>query len=478
MSSNPPVKILFLAADPSDAARLRLQQEYRDIEEKLKLSEQRGFLLELRLAVRTKDIIQILLDTKPQIVHFSGHGQQSGNLCFEDEIGKSKPVEPEALGSLFKLLAKANQVNCVILNACYSEKQAHEIVKYIPFVIGMNRSISDKAAIAFAVGFYSALGAQESVEEAYEYGCAQIRLEGCPEHLTPVFLTKKKVTNASQGDAPNEDIENQLQGISRDANQARKAQSLEKFEVAKQLWMQVLSRASALRIESSAFVTEAEKSLQEIAQLQTERSNERYSAPHQYLNFANNSESIASRLRSEASTKKTKPVRQGLARLGWVVAGICSTVVALNILDLSEVSVSDNPQNEDIVSESPQQTSINFICTTINDTPVTLAKSDKWGGDTRQFIRWVSDYGNSAGYTPALRCQEVTAKLNKYFAGGGRYITYGVKNQQKVICLTDKKGNGCIEDLFTLRPDEDSKAALEDLFSLNAQNFAGRPLRM
>ncbi|NER51767.1 MAG: hypothetical protein F6J92_35030, partial [Symploca sp. SIO1A3] len=343
----------------------------------------------------------------------------------------------------------------------------------------------------------------------------RIRLEGFLEHLTPVLLTKKKVTNAPKGDASSEDIENQLQGISYDANQARKAQSLDQLEDAKQLWTQVLSKASALRIESSAFVTEAEKSLQEIAQLQTERSNKQYSFSRQDLNCVNRLDPIYSGLRAEANgTKKQKatslwgntrregksqnPVKRRLARLGWVVAGICSTFVALNTLDLSELSVFDNlqdkesvsdnpkngesipesPKNEESVPDNPQKTAINFVCTTINDTPVTLAKSDKWGGDTRQFIRWVSDYGNSAGYTPALRCQEVTAKLNKYFAGGGRYITYGVKNQQKVICLTDKKGNGCIEDLFTLRPDEDSKAALEDLFSLNDRNFAGRPLRM
>jgi len=459
MSSNPPVKILFLAADPSNEARLRLQKEYRDIEEKLNLSAQRGFLLDLRLAVRTTDIIQVLLDTRPQIVHFSGHGQKSGNLCFEDEIGKSKPVAPDALAALFKLLA--NQVNCVILNACYSEKQACEIVKYIPFVIGMSRSISDKAAIAFAVGFYTALGAQESVEEAYKYGCVQIQLERCPEHLTPVFLAKKKVTNAPQGDVPNEDIEDQLQEISRDAKQARKAQSLEQLEVSEQLWMQVLLRASAL-------VIEAVESLQEISQVRKERSNKSYSFPPQYLNFANSSESIASKIRAEATgTRKKKPVGLSLAGLGLMVAGIFSTVVAFKTLDFKTVIVFDNPQ----------ETEYNFTCAIINNVPVTIAKSDKWGGEKRQFIRWVSDYGTSVGYTPALRCQVVTARFNQHFRQGGRYITHGVINGRQAICITDKKGDGCIEELYTLKPDQDPKLTLEDLFALNERNFAGRPLR-
>lgn len=54
----------------------------------------------------------------------------------------------------------------------------------------MNQSISDKAAIAFSVGFYQALGAGKSIEQAYDFGVVQIRLQGIPEHLTPVLIKK------------------------------------------------------------------------------------------------------------------------------------------------------------------------------------------------------------------------------------------------------------------------------------------------
>ncbi|NET61624.1 MAG: CHAT domain-containing protein [Symploca sp. SIO2E6] len=429
MISNPPVKILFLAADPSNEARSRSQKEYRDIEDKLNLSAQRGFSLEQKLAVRTTEIIQVLLRSKPQIVHFSGHGQRSGNLCFQDEIGKSKPVKPDDLASLFKLVT--DQVNCVILNACYTEKQACAIAKHIPFVIGMSQSISDKAAIAFAVGFYSALGAQESVEKAYQSGCVQIRLEGLPEHLTPVFHAQKTVTN---------------------------------------------------------FPLEVSEQLQKVNPL-----------------------CIPSRVEG----RKQKPVRQSLARLGFVVAGICSAIVAFNTLDSNTVNFSGDPQNgesvveesqqeesvteepqqeesvaeetqqeesvaeetqqEESVAENPQKTGFNFICTTINNVPVTIVKSEKWEGEGRQLIQWVSNHGE---FTPEERCQVFTARFNKYFGQGGRYITHGVINNQKAICTTDKKGNSCTEALFALKPDEDPNLVLENLFALNDRNFAGRPLRM
>jgi hypothetical protein len=44
---SPPIKILFLTSDPSDATRLRLGEELREIREKLQLAKNRDrFLLE------------------------------------------------------------------------------------------------------------------------------------------------------------------------------------------------------------------------------------------------------------------------------------------------------------------------------------------------------------------------------------------------------------------------------------------------
>ncbi|WP_228060119.1 CHAT domain-containing protein [Plectonema radiosum] len=81
-------------------------------------------------------------------------------------------------------------IECVILNACYSEVQATAISQYIPYVIGMNKAIGDKAAIEFVVGFYSALAAGESIDFAYKLGCNAIAMAGIPENLTPVLKVK------------------------------------------------------------------------------------------------------------------------------------------------------------------------------------------------------------------------------------------------------------------------------------------------
>jgi hypothetical protein len=119
---------------------------------------------------------------------FNLKGNQAEGLFLEDETGKAKLVSPEALAALFELFTDC--VECVVLNACYCEAQAKAIARHISFVIGINQAIGDKAALKFAVGFYDALGAGESVERAYKFGCVNLRMAGLPDHLAPVIVRK------------------------------------------------------------------------------------------------------------------------------------------------------------------------------------------------------------------------------------------------------------------------------------------------
>ncbi|NMG22956.1 CHAT domain-containing protein, partial [Brasilonema bromeliae] len=184
--------ILILAANPKDTLRVRLEEEVREIDAGLKRARQRDqFVLEQKWAVRPRDIQRAMLDINPQIVHFSGHGAGDEGLVFEDETGQAKLVNSEALARLFNLFA--NNVECIVLNGCYSEVQADAISQHIKYVIGMRQAIGDKAAIEFAVGFYDALGAGRSIEFAYNSGCVAIRLAGISEELTPTLKKKPNI---------------------------------------------------------------------------------------------------------------------------------------------------------------------------------------------------------------------------------------------------------------------------------------------
>lgn len=186
MNENSFKKILILAANPKNSTPLRLDQEVRDIDEGLRRAKQRDrFALTQKWAVRPRDVQRAILDLNPQIVHFSGHGVDEGGLALEDETGQAKLVSTQAIAGLFELFA--DQIECVLLNACYSEVQAEAIAHHIPYVIGMSKDVGDTAAIEFAVGFYDALGAGKSIEFAYKFGCSSIRMAGIPEDMVPVL---------------------------------------------------------------------------------------------------------------------------------------------------------------------------------------------------------------------------------------------------------------------------------------------------
>ena len=182
---SPPVtKILILASDPQGTRRL--DEEIREIDAGLRRSQYRDrFVLKSRFAVTPRDVQRAMLEEKPQIVHFCGQGGETG-LVLEDESGEPQLVSTAALADLFKLFA--DQVNCVLLNACYSEVQASAIAQHIDAVIGMSQPIGERAAIEFATSFYDALGAGRAIGFAFELGRNAMQLQGIAEDQTPVLL--------------------------------------------------------------------------------------------------------------------------------------------------------------------------------------------------------------------------------------------------------------------------------------------------
>jgi hypothetical protein len=187
-----PKRILILAANPVNTERLRLDQEVREIDDGLRRSEHRDqFELVQKWAVRPRDIQRAMLQFKPNIVHFSGHGEGEDGLVFEDSFGNSQLISGAALANLFKLFPN---VNCVVLNGCYSAVQAEAIAEHIPYVIGMSQSVSDRAALEFAISFYDALGARKSVEFAYELGCNVLLLENISQAHVPLLIRDQTIS--------------------------------------------------------------------------------------------------------------------------------------------------------------------------------------------------------------------------------------------------------------------------------------------
>lgn len=182
----PALRILFLGSSPEGAVGLRLDQEVRDIDLALRQSEFRDhFDLRQQHAVRINDLQPALLRHRPQILHFSGHGQADG-LYLEDETGQARKVPGSVVARILAVFKK--QIRCVVLNACYSRDQAEEIAKDIDCVVGMSSAVDDRSAIRFSAAFYQALAFGESVEMAFNLGCAQVDLTSLGEGDLPQLV--------------------------------------------------------------------------------------------------------------------------------------------------------------------------------------------------------------------------------------------------------------------------------------------------
>jgi len=163
-------KLLILSSNPR--RDLNLQREISD----LTTAIQRLGTFELRFGfeVRSQELQELLAEHSPQIVHFCGHGAGEKGLVFQDEHGREQLVSTEILTRIFKTFS--NEINCTVLNACDSDRQAKAIVEHINYVIGMSQPILDQAAHLFSVGFYKGLAAGKSIEQAYEMGCIAIQI--------------------------------------------------------------------------------------------------------------------------------------------------------------------------------------------------------------------------------------------------------------------------------------------------------------
>jgi len=168
LKSNSRSTVLVLLANPTDTPQLRLAKEYRAIQESIKVARHRDQLaVQVGMAVRYTDLHDLMLEHRPAIVHFAGHGSVNG-IALLDEHDRACPVPPGALRDLFGILG--NDVRCVVLNACLSDDQAFAIARHIPCVVGMSGAVLDDVAIEFAASFYRAIADGASVATSLRLG--------------------------------------------------------------------------------------------------------------------------------------------------------------------------------------------------------------------------------------------------------------------------------------------------------------------
>lgn len=173
------IRILFLSANPWTTSRILVDEEAREIFERLQEGPYRDkFELHKHAAIRPIDLQRFLMTYRPQIVHFSGHGSKKQKIILGGTHGRGKEVELQGLVDVFGLYQ--HHVRLVLLNACFTRTQARSLADVIDYSVGTGKGIGDKGGVAFAGAFYRALGFGKSVREAFESAKAELCLTKMP----------------------------------------------------------------------------------------------------------------------------------------------------------------------------------------------------------------------------------------------------------------------------------------------------------
>jgi len=191
-ATNETIRILFLSANPSDQARIQTDKEHRIIKSEMERGRHRDSFefLPPQFAVTITELLRAM-NGKPNIIHFSGHGETKG-ILIATENNKTQLVPVRALKRLFTPLKDITKI--VLLNSCYSAEQAQIISEYGMFVIGMNLSVEDEVAISFAKGLYNGLGEGKTIEAAYNDAMIVLEVEN-PDYaeIVEVWENGKKL---------------------------------------------------------------------------------------------------------------------------------------------------------------------------------------------------------------------------------------------------------------------------------------------
>ena len=169
MSTN----ILLVDSNPTSAPHLRINKEFKCIKISIDTSKfSSAFEIDYSNATTVEDLRRFLLESDPEILHFSAHGNLH-EIFLENDDGSLNGVSHDSLLELLKVL---ENTKCIILNVCDSYQFGKKISEFVPYVICVNGKVLDTDAINFSSGFYDAIARGKTVKESFKLGLNAIRL--------------------------------------------------------------------------------------------------------------------------------------------------------------------------------------------------------------------------------------------------------------------------------------------------------------
>ena len=140
---------------------------------------------------------QLAREDRPQIVHLSCHGglwEGQPAVFLEDSEGHRAPVGADGLLAWIRATPGVPPLDLLVLSACDTADAAglaDRLVRNgVPRVLGMQSTVSDHGATAFAGAFYTSLARGTDLPAAMRAGRAELFARGGPhEWAIPTFAT-------------------------------------------------------------------------------------------------------------------------------------------------------------------------------------------------------------------------------------------------------------------------------------------------
>lgn len=184
-----------MAAAPDDKIYVNVIKEGTEIQQTLD-GQRDKFQFFHRLGITKDHFLDDLERYRPNILHFSGHGTEYSSLVFQD----GDELSSEQLEKTFQSLPF--KISVVFLNACYSKLQARSISKYVDYIIGMKKPVSDEAAIIFSSNFYKSLLKNINYKEAFNDAIAYLSYYLESESSIPKLITSHGFDSISKISKP------------------------------------------------------------------------------------------------------------------------------------------------------------------------------------------------------------------------------------------------------------------------------------
>lgn len=166
--------VLFLGAESNPKKTIHVDDDCDAIKSVLEGSD--IFHVVERYDVKKVDIVPLITQFKPSVVHFDGHGTPEGKIAVCSDVGKFDLISPEEFRCLFN--AVKSYVKLCYFDVCHTSSHAQQAVLSVGSAIGMGGEWPVEAARVFSRQFYHALENEHPIGQAFELARSQLVMSG------------------------------------------------------------------------------------------------------------------------------------------------------------------------------------------------------------------------------------------------------------------------------------------------------------